>query len=102
MSDAQILHHDDRWATLRFMVTDRRALVYRSTTDAEARQQADAGWEKERTRLAEVRDATLAREAAGDWHAEWDDLIAAVFGDEASEPDGSDRSVGSEATEPSV
>lgn len=76
---------DERWDELFDMAIERRCDVYRSTTDELTRRRADDECDAAEARIEALERETLAREAAGDWQAEWDELIAAAF------PDLSDR-----------
>lgn len=74
-----VLKLDERWFELRCMATEQRSAVYRATTDELARRLADRECRAAVARIAALKETTLAREASGDWHAEWDDLLAAAF-----------------------
>jgi len=70
---------DDRWDALEGMAIDRRAAVYRATSDELERRRADAAFTTQMARIAKLERDTLAREASGDWQADWSDLVAAAF-----------------------
>lgn len=81
MSELTEFKLDDRWHILRGMSTRRRSEVYRATTDELARRRADRDDAAAVARITKLESDTLAHEAAGDWHAEWPDLVAAAFPD---------------------
>lgn len=79
MGAGYLMNLDERWFELRCMATERRSAVYQATDDELARRRADRAYRAAVARIAALKETILAREAAGDWQAEWPDLVAAAF-----------------------